>query len=396
MNKIYLDNAATTSVDPEVLKAMRPYFLVNYGNPSQWHLLGRKARQAVEESRSKLADFFGASQSEFIFTASATESINLAHKGLVEALRLASFAQDRPHIITTQVEHKAVLEACKHLAKSKQAIVTYLKPDRHGRIDLKELAKAIKDNTVLVSVMYVNNEVGTVEPIRRIGLLLKAVNKKRKRKIFFHTDATQAVNYFNCRVDYLGADLLSFTGHKINAPKGIGALYVRKGTPLLRQTDGGGQEFNLRAGTENVPYIVGLGKAIEMIKRSKGESGLKKTINLRDKLIKGVLAIPGTELTGHPIQRAPHIASFIINGVEGEAMVLALSDLGIYASSGSACTASDLAASHVLTAMGYPPEVSHGSLRFSLGKNTTEAEVNYTLDKLPQIIKKLRQMAPKI
>jgi len=241
--------------------------------------------------------------------------------------------------------------------------------------------------------MYVNNEVGTIEPISKIGLYLKKINEKRKQRIFFHTDATQAVSYLNCNADFLGVDFLSFTGHKIHAPKGIGALYVRKDTPLTRQLDGGGQEGSLRSGTENVPYIVGLGKAIELVDRDRVKDRVAK---LRDRLIKGILKTSGIKLTGHPKLRSPHIASFIVDGAEGEAIVLKLSDLGIYISSGSACTASDLMPSHVLSAMGIKPEDSHGSVRFSLGKDTRKEEIDYVLLVFPKVISSLRKMAPSL
>ena len=290
-------------------------------------------------------------------------------KDFIEALRLPSVARGhRPHIITTAIEHKAVIETCRHLASLGWADVTYLPVDCFGKVSLDALKKAITKNTVLISVGYVNNEVGTIQPISEIGELIKKINLKRKGRIYFHTDATQAIKYLNVSVESLGVDFLSFTGHKINTPKGIGVLYKREGVEIVRQMDGGAQEGNLRAGTENVPYIVGIGKAIELIKTSKSQiTNLK---NIQKKLIKGVLSIKGTVLTGHPIERAPHIASFIVDGVEGEAMVLHLSDLGIIASSGSACTSGDLRPSHVLAAMGIPPEKSHGSLRFSLDGST--------------------------
>lgn len=395
MKTIYLDNAATTRVDPEVLKVMLPYFQKKYGNASEFHRLGMEARLAIEEVRGEIAMFLGGKPSEIIFTSSATESINLALKGLIESLSFEFKKGETPHIITSKIEHKAVLETCKHLEKSMKADITYLDVDKQGRIDLESLQKAIKPQTVLVSIMYANNEVGTIEPIAKIGKILKKLNNKRIRKIFFHTDATQAMGYLNCNVDYLAVDMLSFTGHKINAPKGIGALYLREGSSIIRQLDGGSQEGRMRAGTENTPYIVGLGKAIEIVKENRIER-TKKIGLLRDRLIKGVLKIPSVSLTGHPIQRLPHIASFLVGEVEGEAMVLALSELGIIASTGSACTSSDLAPSHVLSAMGIPPEQSHGSLRFSLGGKTKKEDIDYVIDQLPAVIERLREMAPKL
>lgn len=396
MKKIYFDNAATTRVDPRVFMAMKPYFLSKYGNASEYHLLGREAKTAIEEAREKIASFLGANPSEVVFTASATESINLSHKGLVEALVSTSFPKGKlPHIITSQIEHKAVLETCKHLEELNQAEVSYLPVDNYGIIDINKIKKAIRPETVLISLMFVNNEVGTIQPIKEIGTFLKNINRKRKNRIYFHTDATQAVGYLDCNSNHLGVDLLSLTGHKIYGPKGVGVLYVRSGTPIIRQLDGGGQESGIRASTENVPYIVGIAKAIELIEKTT-KSEILRINNLRDKLIKGILKISGVKLTGHTSKRSPHIASFIVDGVEGEAMVLALSDLGIFASSGSACTASDLASSHVLTAMGILPEKSHGSIRFSLGRESKNEDIDQVLNKLPKIIKKLREMAPTI
>lgn len=385
-----MDYAATTPVAPKVFSAMKPYFLSKYGNPSEFHKFGEEARRAVEESRMKVAAFLGAQRQEIIFTGSASESINLSHKGLIEALIKAN---QTPHIITSTIEHKAVLESCKHLENSGQATVTYLPVDKNGLISLSDLETTITPQTVLVSIMYVNNEIGTIQPITGIGKLLKKVNKKRETPVYFHTDATQALAYLDCQVDNLGVDLLSFTGHKLSAPKGVGGLYIRSKTPLVRQLDGGSQEGRLRAGTENVPYIVGLGKAIELLAQEK-ETENKKLTSLQVKLINEVLKIPSIQLTGHPTQRAPHIVSFVVENAEGEAMVLGLSDKGIAVSSGSACTSDRLSPSHVLTAIGVPAEKSHGSLRVSLGKFTTGEEVDYLLQVLPEVIQKLRAMAP--
>lgn len=397
--KIYLDYAATTPVHPEVLAMMLPYFTEKAGNASEVHSFGTEAKVAIEEARSQIAKTLGANDKEIIFTSCATESINLAHKGLIEGLGASGKgAGGKPHIITSLIEHKAVLETCKHLEKLGWAEVTYLPVDSAGLVDIAQVEKAIKPETVLVSIMYVNNEVGTIQPIEGIGQLIKRINISRLTShlppILLHTDATQAVQYLDCDVNRLGVDLLSLTGHKFHAPKGIGALYVRQGVKLVRQQDGGGQERNLRAGTENVPYIVGIGKAIEMAEvKSKNEK--VKIEKLRDKLIEGVLRISGARLTGHPQKRAPHIASFVIEGVEGEAILLLLNEYGIAASTGSACTAGDLNPSHVLTALGYKPEESHGSLRFSLGKGTTEEEIDYVIKIMPEVVGKIRGMAPK-
>jgi len=384
MKKIYLDHAATTSVAPEVLKAMTPYFDQSFGNPSEPHQWGQQAKMAVERAREKVALFLGAKPSEILFTSGATEAINLAHKGLIEGQKV-------PHIITSSIEHKAVLETCRHLEKLGWATVTYLPVDKNGLVKIDDVEKAIRPETVLVSIMFVNNEMGVIQPIAEIGKLIKKINSK----IFFHTDATQAVQYLNCDVNSLGVDLLSLSGHKFYAPKGVGVLYFKKGASLIRQQDGGEQEGGLRAGTENVPYIVGLGKAIELVEKNK-VSHAKYVEKLKNKLITGVLQIPGVKLVGDAQKNAPHIATFLVKGVEGEAMMILLSDEGIAASSGSACTSGLLEPSHVLLAMGYKPEEAHGSLRFSLGKDNTEEEINDVIKVLPGIIEKLRKMAPKL
>jgi cysteine desulfurase len=392
MMKVYLDNAATTPVDPEALRAMTPFLKDKFGNPSSVHGWGQEAKKALDQARQEVADFFEAQPDEIIFTSCATESINLAHKGLVEAIKTGRSSQ-LPEIITTGIEHKAVLEAVKHLENAGLAQVSYLPVDKFGLVSLKDLKAAIRPNTVLVSVMFVNNEVGTIEPIAEIGRFLADLNKNRSQKIYFHSDATQAVQYLDCRVDQLGVDLLSFTGHKFHAPKGIGGLYLRRGTPLVTQQDGGSQEERRRAGTENTAYIIGLAKALELVAETKKLTG--RISRLRDRLIKGVLKIPGTKLTGHPVKRAPHIASFTLKGVEGEAVLLLLDSRGIGASSGSACTSGSLKPSHVLLEIGIPPQTAHGSLRLSLSKNNTEKEIDYVLEVLAKVVGQLRRMAPK-
>jgi len=393
MKKVYLDNAATTPVDPEVLKAMLPYLKGSFGNPSSVHSWGQQARRAIEKARDQVADVLGTKSRRILFTSGATESINFAHKGLIEAI-IRKDKRLKPHIITSSIEHKAVLETCQHLEKKGLVEVTYLPVDKKSLIEIEELEKAIRPETVLVSLIYVNNEVGTIQPIKEIGQRLAEISRKRKKKIYFHTDATQAVQYLDCRVGWLGVDLLSLSGHKLYAPKGVGALYIRQGTSLIRQQDGGGQEHRLRAGTENVASIVGLGRAMTLVSQHQATNS-KKVARLKEKLVKGVLEIPKIELTGHPYQSAPHIASFVVQEAEGEAILLRLSDQGVAASSGSACTSGLLQPSHVLMAMGVPVEKAHGSLRFSLSKNTTQKEVDYLLKVLPGVIKQLRAMAPK-
>lgn len=390
MRITYLDNAATTKIDPMVLRAMRPFLMNKYGNASEYHLLGQQAKFAVEKAREQAALLLRANPDEIIFTGSATESINLAIKGIVETF-LPDFKKH--HLITTRIEHKAVLESVGHLQRLKLVDVTYLPVNKFGEIRISDLQQAIRPETILVSVMYVNNEVGTIEPISQIGSLIKQVNRKRKSKIYFHTDATQAIQYFNTDVDWLGVDLLSLTGHKIYAPKGIGILYKRKGVPLIRQVDGGDQEFGMRAGTENTPQIVALGKAADLVRLSKNKE-TKRIGKLRDRLIKSLLKIEGINLTGHPQKRAPHIASFVARGVEGEALVLLLSNSKIMASSGSACTSSDLKASHVLTAMGIDERTSHGSIRFSLGRHTSKEDVDRVIKYMPEVVCRLRKIAP--
>lgn len=397
MKLTYLDFAATTPVDPAVLAAMKPYFIKEFGNASEPHFLGVQALQALEKSRHQIAAFLNAEVSSIIFTSSATESINFSHKGLIEAL-LPKAQGKKLHIITSQIEHKAVLETCKHLERLGWADVTYLPVDGYGRVNVFEMEKAITPETVLISIMYVNNEVGTIQPIAEIGSLVKAANETRKKEqglpLYFHTDATQAIQYLDSDVEKLGVDLLSFTGHKIYAPKGVGALYIRKGVPIVRQLDGGGQEKRLRAGTENVPYIVALGKAVELCGQAKKKE-TKRLEKLRNLLIAEMLKIPGTKLTGDAVNRAPHIASFLVEGAEGEALILLLADKGIIASTGSACNSGDLQPSHVLSAMGVPPENSHGSIRFSLGRKITKDDIAYVSMVLPKVVNRLREMAPK-
>lgn len=387
MKKIYLDNAATTKVDPKIVKAILPYFTHNYGNASEHHYAGINAREAIEHSRETIANFLGADKNEIIFTSCSTESINLSHKGLIES---ETSKNKKVHIITTPIEHKAVLEACKHT----NAEITYLPVNKYGLVKVEDVEKAIKPNTILVSIMYVNNEIGTIEPIKEIGEMLRKYNLKHKTHIYFHTDATQAIQYLNCDVNYLNVDLLSFTGHKIHAPKGIGVLYIREGTPLIRQQDGGGQEFGLRAGTENVPYIIGLEKAIELIQKletfNKKSVMSKHITSLRNELIKKVLKIPDVQLTGSILNRVPHIASFVFRGIKGEDLVIILSKEGIACSSGSACTSDHPEPSHVLKAIGLDDEWAVGAVRFSLSKYTTLKEILEVEKKLEISVNKLR------
>jgi cysteine desulfurase len=390
MKKIYLDNAATTPTDPEVLKSMLPYFSEKFGNPMSIHSLGQEALEAVDKARRLVADFLNCQPDEVIFTSGATESNNLAIKGFIKKYYFGhkdNTSKEKPHIITTAFEHHCVLETIKFLEKSGQAEVTYLPVYNDGIVKAEDVKKATKPNTALVSIIYVNNEVGTVQPIEEIGKLIKSANSK----ILFHTDATQAVNYFDCDVKKLSVDMLSLSGHKIYGPKGIGILYVKNGTPISRIQDGGEQEFGLRAGTHNVPGIVGIGSAINLLKN---KSHNLQTVELRDYLIEKVLKeIPDSYLNGSKEKRSPNNINFRFDNVEGESLVLALDQEGIASSTGSACSSGTLEPSHVLLALGLKPEQAHGSLRLTLGKNTTKEEIDYVIEKIKEVVEKLRKIS---
>lgn len=399
MQRIYFDHAATTKVDPEVKKAMLPYLEAQFGNPSSiFHKEGQEAHRAIEGVRREAAEFINAEQSEIIFTSGGTESDNLALKGIFQAHK-----DKISHIITSKVEHHAILHTCQYLEKYHGAKITYLPVDRYGLVKLKDLEKAIRPETILISIMYANNEVGTIEPISEIGKLIKNINKKRKNKIYFHTDAVQAAGYLDCDVQKLSVDALSLSGHKIYGPKGIGLLYLKKDVPFVSQIQGGAQENSYRAGTENVAGILGLGKAITLIKKNK--KVINKIERLRNKLVTEILKnISGAELTGPPIDetslsigfknRLANSASFCFKNIEGESLLISLDQIGIAASSGSACTSGSLKPSHVLLAIGIPPEIAHGSLRLTLGKDNSEPEIDYLIKELPKIIKRLRKISP--
>lgn len=383
MKKVYLDYAATTPLDPRVWETMLPYFKEKFGNPSSIHSWGQEARAAIDNAREQVAKALNCSPGEVYFTGTTTTSDNLAIQGVLKAAK----KQGKNHLIISAVEHHGVLEIAKAMEKEGFKL-TILPVDKHGLVDPEQMKKAVVGQTALASIMYANNEVGTIEPIREIGKVLKGV--------YFHTDAAAAVDYLDLNVEKLGVDLMTVGAHKFGGPKGVGALYVRKGVVIEPITFGGHHEKSLWPGTEAVPLIVGMGKAIEVATKERKEA-LERVTKLRDRLIKGVLAkIPGSQLTGHPTKRLPDIASFVIEGVEGEAMLLLLSDKGIAASSGSACTSGILEPSHVLAAMGIPPELSHGSLRFSLGKDTAEEDIGYVLKVLPEIIARLRKIAPRL
>lgn len=402
--KIYLDNAATTRMDEAVFEAMKPFFCEKFGNASSAHQFGREAREAVEKARGQVANFLGCEPREIIFTSCATESNNLAIKGVVrkmrQTLRQAQGDNFKPHIITSAIEHHCVLHACKALEKDGLVEITYLPVNKEGLVEVKEVEKAIKENTVLISIMYANNEIGTIQPIEEIEELIKKINKVRKQddsstssgQVYFHVDAVQAINYLDCNVEKLGADFLSLSAHKFYGPKGVGALYIRKGTPIARIQDGGEQEFKLRSGTYNTPGIVGLGKAISMANYQSEET--KRIKDLKDKLVANVLKnIPNCRLNGSVEKRLSNNANFSFPGAEGEAILLSLDLEGIAVSTGSACASENLNPSHVLTALGLGPEDSHSSIRFTLGKYTTEHDIDYVLEVLPRVIDRLRKIS---
>lgn len=379
---IYMDNSATTPVKKEVLEEMIPYFTEKYGNPSSIYSLGSQSKVAVEKAREQVANVLGANKNEIFFTAGGSESDNWAIKGIAFKHR-----NKGNHIITTKIEHHAILHTCEYLQKNGFE-VTYLNVDKDGLIDLEELKNAITDKTILISIMFANNEIGTIQPIKEIGEIAKS------RNIVFHTDAVQAIGHIKIDVKELNIDLLSLSAHKFYGPKGIGALYIRKGLQIDPLISGGGQERNKRAGTENVPGIVGLGKAIELA-YDKIEEHNEKLINLRDRLITGIEEnIKYTKLNGHRTNRLPGNVNFCFEFIEGEALLLSLDMEGIAGSSGSACTSGTLDPSHVLLAIGLPHEIAHGSLRLSLGDFNTVEEVDYVIEKLITIVERLRNMSP--
>jgi len=378
-----MDHAATTPTDIEVVKAMEPYFSQKYGNPNSIHFFGQEAKEAVEEARKKIAHIIGANPSEIIFTAGGTESDNFAIKGIAWANQ-----KKGNHIITSKIEHHAVLHSCQFLEKHGFK-VTYLPVDKYGLIDPEEVKKAITDQTILVTIMHANNEIGTIEPIKEVGKVVKEAG------IYFHTDSVQTIGHIPIDVNDLKVDMLSMSGHKLYGPNGTGVLYLRKGTRIDSLIDGGSQEKNRRAGTENVAGIVGMGKAAELAEKRLVQREEYKIIKLRDKLIKGISKeIDHVRLNGHPTKRLPGNVNFCFEFIEGESMLLNLDMEGVAASSGSACTSGSLEPSHVLLAIGLPPEIAHGSLRLTLGKDNSEEEVEYVIGILPKIVEKLRAFSP--
>lgn len=379
---IYMDNSATTPVKQEVLDEMLPYFNIKYGNPSSIYSLGSTSKVAVETSREKIAKTINANAKDIFFTAGGSEADNWALKGIAFANR-----EKGNHIITSKIEHHGILHTCEYLEKQGFK-VTYLDVDEYGVIDLSQLEKSITSETVLISIMFANNEIGTIQPIKEIGRIA------REKGVYFHTDAVQAIGHIKIDVDELNIDMLSMAAHKFYGPKGIGALYIRPGVKIDPLISGGGQERSRRAGTENVPGIVGMGKAIELAYESLEEHN-DKLIKLRDRLIKKIFEnIDHVRLNGHPTNRLPGNINICFEFIEGESLLLSLDMEGIAGSSGSACTSGTLDPSHVLLAIGLPHEIAHGSLRLSLGDFNTEDEVDYVVEKLVEIVARLRSMSP--
>lgn len=407
MKHIYLDYSATTPIDSKVLNEMKPYFSVDFGNPSSIHNFGQKAMAAVDKARERVAAFLNCEPGEIIFTSGATESDNLAIKGLIKALKRNG--AEKLHIITSSIEHPAVLEPCREMEKE-GVEVTYLPVKTNGVVDVETFKKAIRQDTALVSIMHVNSEIGSIQPIKEIGKIIKKINEKKAKDwrnapssargkkptpIYFHTDATQAVNFLNCDVKWNYVDLLSMSGHKVYGPKGVGVLFVKSGVPIKPLQTGGHQENNLRSGTYNVPGIVGMGKAIELLNKKTVEKNNSRIAKLRDSLIQEVQRnIPDTILNTDRKNSAPAHANITFLGVEGESILISLDLAGVAVSTGSACASGKLEPSHVLLAMGVKKEVAHSTIRFTLGKFTKESDIKKTVKILPFIIKRLRKMSP--
>ncbi len=380
---IYLDNAATTKTDPQVVEAMIPYFSEFYGNPSSIYKIAGESKKAITKGREQIAQVLGARTEDIYFTAGGSEADNWALKAAFEA-----YKDKGNHIITTKIEHHAILHTCEYLEKQRGAKVTYLDVDADGLISLEELEKAITPETILISIMFANNEIGTIEPVKEIGAIAK------KHGVLFHTDAVQAFGQVPINVDELNIDMLSSSGHKINGPKGIGFLYIRKGVKIRSFVHGGAQERKRRAGTENVPGIVGYGVAAQLANDTMAERTAKE-IELRDYMIgRLVNEVPSCKLNGHPEKRLPNNVNVSFEFIEGESLLIMLDMAGICASSGSACTSGSLDPSHVLLAIGLPHEIAHGSLRLTLSAETTKEDIDFTVDKIKEIVEKLRGMSP--
>ena len=380
--RIYLDNAATTKTSKEVVDAMLPYFTEDYGNPSSIYEIGQRSKEAITKAREQIAQVIGAKTEEIYFTAGGSESDNWALKEAFEA-----YSGKGNHIITTKIEHHAILHTCEYLEKQ-GARITYLDVDENGLVDLEELQKAICPETILISVMFANNEIGTIEPVKEIGMIAK------EHGVLFHTDAVQAFGQVPIDVNEMNIDMLSSSAHKINGPKGIGFLYIRKGVKIRSFVHGGAQERKRRAGTENVPGIVGYGVAAKRAAESM-EERTKKERELRDYLIERVLKeVPYVKLNGDPVKRLPNNMNFSFRFIEGESLLIMLDMKGIAGSSGSACTSGSLDPSHVLLAIGLPHEIAHGSLRLTLGEDITKEDLDYTLEQIKEIVGRLRELSP--
>lgn len=379
---IYLDNAATTQVSEAVLNEMLPFFRQTYSNPSAVYGFAGESKKAINKARTQAAELIGSKPEEIYFTGGGSESDNWALKAAFEA-----YAGKGKHIITSKIEHHAILHTCEYLEKH-GCEITYLDVDENGKISLDELRNAIRPDTILISIMTANNEIGTIEPIAEIGKIA------HENGILFHTDAVQAYGHIPINVDEMHVDMLSASGHKFNGPKGVGILYIRKGVKIRSFIHGGAQERNRRAGTSNVPSIVGLGKAAQIAGENMAER-VKQETEIRDHLIERVLSeIPYTRLNGHPTDRLPNNANFCFRFIEGESLLILLDQLGVCASSGSACTSGSLDPSHVLLALGLPHEIAHGSLRLTLSEETTLAEIDFVVNELKKIIERLRNMSP--
>jgi cysteine desulfurase len=387
MRHVYLDHAATAPVAREAVEAMRPFFSRKYGNASSLHSFGLEARQALESGREQVARLMGAEPGEIVFTSGGTESDNLAIKGAAfHRLNCAGMKGKKPHIITSRIEHPAVLEVCRYL-EGRGFEATYLRVDREGKVSPKDVEESIRDNTMLVSVMHANNEIGTIQPIGEIARIC------RRRKVLFHTDAVQTFGKVPIDVKGMGIDLLSASSHKVHGPKGVGCLYVRRGVKLSPQAHGGGHESGLRSGTENVAGIVGFARACELAEKGMAKESSRQA-RLRDRLVKGLLKVPGACLNGHPKDRLPNNANISFRFIEGESLVLRLDSRGIASSTGSACSTRKLAPSHVLTAIGMRAEDTHGSLRLTLGRQTTEDDIDYAIKAVTEEVAELRKISP--
>ena len=383
MMRVYLDNAATTRVDIDVIKAMNPFFIETFGNASSLHAFGRDAAQAMKDARAQVAKLIKAESEDIIFTGGGTESDNIALKGIAFQDRY-----EKGHIITSAIEHPAILNTCKYLENRFGYTVTYIPVDKEGLVKPESIEKAILPQTKLISIMHGNNEIGTIEPIDEIG------NIAYKHNIPFHTDAVQSIGKIPIDVEKMHIDMLSISSHKIHGPKGVGALYIRKGLNLEPLVHGGGHEKGLRSSTENIPGIVGLGKACELV-QTRYDTDIPRMITLRNKLINGVLDnIAESYLNGHPEKRLPNNSSFRFSAIEGESLVLSLDAKGIAGSTGSACSSKKLEPSHVLRAIGLSEIESHGSLRLTLSRETKDEEISYVLDTLPRVVDRLRSISP--